>query len=784
MASGDSIEFDRLARLISENFGAFFAIVDFNGQLLRFDKSKATLLGLNLERLEGVSVSEQLLTSIPANAWPIELSDKDYFFPRAEYYPKANRSVLWEADVDSEQGTILLFGNTVDSADSSRSEFDQLAERVRRHDRLLGNLPGMVYRCRVDRDWTMEYVSEGVVALTGYTREQLQSGEISWGGDVIVEKHRQAVWEAVISAIQKREPFTLYYQYETREGKIQTAWERGMGIFDARGDVIALEGFVANATPLIETQAELRDTNTKLTNLLNAATQTAVIMTNTDGVITTFNRGAENLLGYAAEEVVGLATPILFHDASEIESHGQQLSRELGETIAGMEALIALAKRGRHDRSEWNYVRKDGSQFPVELIVTAVRDGDGELIGFLGVAEDVSEQQQTQLALREAKERAEASNRAKDEFLAVISHEMRTPLNPILGFSNMLLQECKDADTRESLEIIERSAYKLLHQIEDILDFIGIDKQKTKVDLRPAPLWAFAQTVSRDLESLSNGNEFQVVNGCGELAGAVDGSTSVLIDHELTSQIIANLVTNAFKFTLRGKVTLRVGWRSGAGGVVRFEIIDNGIGIARDKHDAIFLPFTQVESNYTRRYEGVGLGLAICAKLIDVLNGKIGFESEVDEGSTFWFELPAEAVSSEEAVDELSDLSVRAFANTRILVVEDNPDNRKLIVGLLQRIGADVMTAPDGPTAVERCRMHDYHVVLMDISMPEMDGFETTQRILGVCRNEPKIIAVTAHASEGMRAKCLECGMVDFLPKPVSLDALRNLLEVHQGVYR
>ncbi|WP_269539461.1 ATP-binding protein [Cerasicoccus fimbriatus] len=779
MTEGESIRFKRLTRLISENFGAFFAVIALDGKILHFDLSKAAILGLQADKLIGYPVYDQILPGIHREMWPLSCEVDCDCFPLVVEYTKVDKTVLWDAEIDLVEGNVILLGNVVEDASNQSKSYDLLAERVRRHDRLMGNLPGMVYRCRLDRDWTMEYVSEGVVALTGYSREELQSGEISWGEDLIIAEDRDYTWNTVLEALSKQEAFVLYYRIKTKSGAIRTIWERGVGIFDAEGKVTALEGFIANATPLVEAQSELRITNTKLNNILNAATETVVIMTDTDGVITTFNRGAEKLLHHRAEEMVGKETPIAIHEPAEVITCAEELTAELGEPVSGFETFVAYARRGLPDRRVWTFVRKDGSKFKVDLIVTAVRNDDGEIIGFLWVAEDITNQLQVQDDLRLAKERAEASNRAKDEFLAVISHEMRTPLNPILGFSNMLLQDCEDEEAREGLEIIERSAYKLLHQIEDILNFIGIDKQKTKVELKPTQVWTYSHNVVRDLESMSNGNEFSVVNGCDSLAPAIDKSLTVLLDSELTSQILSNLITNAFKFTLRGKVCLHVGWRDEDGGVLRYEVSDTGIGIPRDKHDTIFQPFTQVESNYTRRYEGVGLGLAICSKLIEVLNGRMAFQSEIGVGSTFWFELPAVRVDGTNGEATAEEMNAQLFSKFRVLVVEDNLDNRKLIVGFLQKIGADVMTAPDGPTAVERCRQYDFHVVLMDISMPEMDGFETTQQIFAGCSTEPKVIAVTAHASEDVKQKCAAMGMVDFLPKPVTLESLRTVLESH-----
>lgn len=641
MSTNESIGFARLTRLTANNFGAFFAMIDFDGRLLHFDSSKANLLGLDWKKIEGGHVNESLFPSLEKEEWPLDCRrDQQQFFPRTEHYAEANRHVFWEAEFDEENQTVLLLGTAVDVENHAVSEFDQLTERLRRHDRLLGNLPGIVYRCRIDRNWTMEFVSEGAQDLCGYSKQQLLSGELSWGDQIILESDRQYVWNVVMEALSNREPFMLYYQIKTCDGKIRTVWERGMGVFNQNDEPIALEGFITDMTPLV----------------------------------------------------------------------------------------------------------------------------------------------QTQVALREAKERAEASNRAKDEFLAVISHEMRTPLNPILGFTTMLLEENLSSDSREALEIIQRSANKLLRQIEDILEFIGIDKHKTRIEPRPICLWDFTRELASDLHPLRNRNEFEVVNGC-EAFPEFAPELCVSLDPNLTGQVISNLVHNAFKFTLQGKVQLRVGWRpTSSGGKVRFEVIDNGIGIAPEQHDVVFEPFTQVESNYTRRYEGVGLGLAICSKLVDVLGGSIDFESEPGEGSRFWFDIPAGPVAAIHEEDEEDDQLHRTFANTRILVVEDNEDNRHMLVELLRKLGADVMTANDGATAIERCRQYDFHYVLMDISMPEVDGFEASQRILEISESAPKIIAVTAHASKDVKQRCLDSGMVEYLSKPVTFHALQSMLQQLHGV--
>ncbi|MEO0797062.1 MAG: ATP-binding protein [Verrucomicrobiota bacterium] len=779
-----TVKLSRLVRISSDNPGLFFALIDWDGQVLSFDQTKASLLGIKTTDDSPMHASSSLFPSLDEDFWPVSPGTlQENLFPRTEFYASVGRSVLWEAEFDEEHNDILLIGTAVQSTSHDISKFDLLTERLRRYDRFLANIPGVVYRCRFDDDWSMEFLNDAVEGLTGYPRESILSGEVSFGSNLIVPEDRIYTQNIVSSALEKKERFALYYRIQCKNGSIKNVWERGEGIFDRDGTPVAIEGFITDMTSLFNTQAELQTTNNTLKNLLDAATQTSVVMTDINGIITTFNRGAENLFGYTAEEVLLKTTPLFLHDPQELRDRESELKEILGRPVKGFEAIIAHAKDGVVERRDWTLVRADGKRLKCQVIVTPVIDAIGKTVGYLGVGQDVTDQRRAEEALRDAKERAEASNRAKDDFLAVISHEMRTPLNPILGFSDLLLLDESDQEKRESLDIIRRSGIKLLRQIEDILDFIGIDKGKTQIESHPIPLFRFCDQLYRDHEALKNSNYFNFQNGCNRETGPIHEGLIVQIDPGKVEQIVSNLITNAFKFTLQGKVTLRVGWRHihPRYGWFRIEVADSGIGIPNEMRSAIFEPFTQVESDYTRRYEGVGLGLAICSRLVDVMGGAIGFSSEVGHGSTFWIELPAEAEIFDDAEPLLTDEKPVRYDGLNVLVVEDNNDSREVILRYLKQLGANSQDAIDGPSAIERCQQERFDMILMDISMPGMDGFETTREILKIAPDQPlpKIIAITAHVTEEARRMSIDSGMVDFVSKPVTVDKLGSAIE-HQ----
>lgn len=244
-------------------------------------------------------------------------------------------------------------------------------------------------------------------------------------------------------------------------------------------------GFVRDISARKAAEQALAAANAQLAGVLDAATQVSIISTDLNGLITVFNSGAENLLGYSADEMIGKQTPRIIHLQEEIEARGEELSRELGECIEGFEIFVAYARRGRFDRREWTYVRKDGRQFTVSLVVTAVKNSDGKITGYLGVAEDITIRKQTEQHLLAARRNAEQAAQAKGDFLANMSHEIRTPMNGIIGMIELTLDTALTSEQRECLEVVNSSAHSLLRIINDILDFSKIEAGKLELDPHP-----------------------------------------------------------------------------------------------------------------------------------------------------------------------------------------------------------------------------------------------------------------------------------------------------------
>ncbi|MEJ5999917.1 PAS domain S-box protein [Paucibacter soli] len=565
-------------------------------------------------------------------------------------------------------------------------------------------------------------------------------------------------------------------------------------------------GFVSTYTDVSEQRRaaqELARTVALLNAVLDSTTKVAIVATGLDRKITVFNRGAEQMLGYKAEEAVGKLSSAAFIPQEGLRALGERVSRETGESLSGFAALVHPSQL--NCELESSYVRKDGQQFQVMRVVTELRGRDGARYGYLGVFIDITRQKEYEASLQEARIAAEQASVAKSQFLANMSHEIRTPMNAILGMLKLLQKTGLDARQRDYAGKTEGAARSLLSLLNDILDFSKAEAGKMTLDPHPFR----PDHLLRDLAVILAAN-----------VGAKPLNLLFELDPELPElvqgdalrlqQVLNNLGGNAIKFTPRGevRVSVRCLRRESQLQELEFAVRDTGIGIAPEHQTSIFAGFTQAEASTTRRFGGTGLGLAISRSLVELMGGELKLESAPGLGSRFYFSVslpvlaearhggradahgqPISADMLNQLVDELSGGDVEAVAEPtqtgprlqglRLLVVEDNVNNQQVAQELLEDEGAQVCLAEHGKQALEllQAEPRGYDAVLMDVQMPVMDGYTATRLIrqqLGLA--ELPILAMTANAMASDREACLAAGMNAHVGKPFDMQELVDWL--------
>jgi signal transduction histidine kinase/ActR/RegA family two-component response regulator len=396
-----------------------------------------------------------------------------------------------------------------------------------------------------------------------------------------------------------------------------------------------------------------------------------------------------------------------------------------------------------------------------------------------GIRSEMRLEEQT-AELRRAKEQAESAGLAKTQFLAAMSHEIRTPLSGVLGLVNMLNETDLDDNQRELTQAIEQSGDLLLTIVNDILDYSKIGAGKLALESVPFDLDEALASVIDPMRKISANKDIHI--GL-DIARTVPGT--VRGDPTRVKQVLSNLLGNAVKFTHAGSIQVKV--HAPQPGMIRFSVRDTGIGIAPEAQHRLFEEFSQADQSTARRFGGTGLGLAICRKLVGIMEGSMGVNSVLNEGSTFWFQIPLPEAErpvrqSHHHNHHFAPVQSRATGalhrKLRILVAEDNPVNQRVLAHMLGKMGHQVTLASSGSQAVAEFQRGGLDMILMDCHMPEMDGFEATRTIRksGSAQANLPIIAVTANAFAEDRTHCLQAGMDDHVSKPVEAGALESVM--------
>jgi PAS domain S-box-containing protein len=554
------------------------------------------------------------------------------------------------------------------------------------------------------------------------------------------------------------------------------------------GSVKGFYGIITDVTALKQAQSEKLAALEQLQSVIDAASELSIIDIGLDGKIRLFSQGSQKMLGYKAAEIVNQASPMILHDAEEVIERGKTLTQEIGRPIYGVDVLTEAVRNGLTETRQWTYICKNSDRLPVNLTVTAIRDPQGEIDGFLAIAQDITQELLLRRTLSDARDQAEAANHAKSEFLANMSHEIRTPMNAILGMLQLLQQTDLADRQRDYASKAESAAKALLGILNDILDFSKVEAGKLVLDPQPFSIDKLLSDVATIMTTAVGDKDVEVLF-------EIDTNLTdwVIGDSMRIQQVLINLAGNAIKFTERGEIALSA--RLIAHGdelpSLAFAIRDTGIGISPEQCKRIFEGFSQAEASTARRYGGTGLGLAISQRLVRLMGGNLSVESELGVGSTFRFSIPCQAVDKP---SQIKISNIVQLQNLRCLVIDDNRAARQVMSVMLHSFGWDVDLASSGDDTLAKLQKKEsgtdqiYDVIFVDWRMPGLDGWETCKRLrqLAFIAHTPLIMMVTARGHETLaQRRAQEPEVLDgFLIKPIAASMLFDAvasIRMHKG---
>jgi PAS domain S-box-containing protein len=523
-------------------------------------------------------------------------------------------------------------------------------------------------------------------------------------------------------------------------------------------------GIVRDITERKNAEEALRhsEAQARQLSMVAARTDNAVIITDRKGRIEWVNNGFSRISGYAFDEVKG-RTPGSVLQGPESDP----------EIVHRMSTAIDSHRGFREEILNYN---KDGKPYWILIEAQPIYDTHGEVVQFMAIERDITEEKERRLELEQARIKAEEASRAKSRFLAMMSHEIRTPLNGVIGTLGLLRDTDLSGEQKKYVETGRYSAENLLTIINDILSFSKLEAGKDDIEESVFELRSLVESIGEVLSTRAR-----------EKSLALHFEADSVIPSHLAGdagkirQVLMNLAGNAVKFTERGEVRIRVSLLSHDGDELRlrFMVSDTGVGISAEDQKSLFDEFWTLSPAY--HTSGTGLGLAICRNLVEIMSGSIDMESTPGKGSRFWFDIPL-SVPSKDTLEDVANHAEEPQENRlgavnlrgRVLLADDSPANLMVGVGMLERLGLQVDTVSNGLEAVDALRTRPYDLVLMDIGMPEMDGIEATREIrkLGGETARIPVIAMTAHVMKGDREKILAEGLDDYICKPVNAGEL------------
>jgi len=598
-----------------------------------------------------------------------------------------------------------------------------------------------------DFEGNIEYVNPRFEETTGYTRNEVigQKAEFiktSLGNpenyDVLWDSLKQGKgWRGVIKNQKKSGEF--FWEQSTLS-PIKDNQDNITHILAIKEDITQQK--------LAEDRIKyLKEFNELIINTMNKG----LLVEDKLGSIIFSNPAFLKLTGYEESELLGKPWDFILSETIDQEIRAKIKKRKLGST----------------ESFELKIVHKTGEEIPVNVTTSSI-EGSKQFDGSILVFTDIRKWKEKEQELKKAKEKAEESDRLKSEFLANMSHEIRTPMNGIMGFSRLLKQEGQNDDAWEHyIDIIYQSSNQLLRVINDIVDYSKIQAGQYEIENSEIHLNVLIEELKNlfDQEKITmNKQKIDITTSIPEN----QEETVIISDHGKIKQIFSNLIENALKFTIKGKIEIGFFIQDND---VNFFVSDTGIGISNENQQIIFEKFRQVDSSSSRNYGGTGLGLTICKTLVELMDGQIWLNSDEQNGSTFYFKIPFKEQEKYKETTELNSDQQTSWQDKTILIVEDDYTSYLYFESLLEPTSVNLLHAENADNAWKYFYNKDIDLILMDIRLKGENGLDLTQRIRKINQNIP-IIAQTAYALSDDRRKCLDAGCNDYITKPIEVETL------------
>ena len=615
-------------------------------------------------------------------------------------------------------------------------------------------------------DWDLRtnivYYSPRYLEILGYAPDEIQQLLDEWTKRIHPDDAEAVIRANKRCADGEVDNFAVEYRMRHKDGVYRWIHGRGASLKDDRGIVIRMAGTHTDITRRKRDEESLRESQDQLSKIFRFTPVGIAVTARRDGRILDLNETCARMLGHVKAEVLGRTT-------NEID---------LWRSPEDREAIMAeMARSGSILGKELELRHKNGSS--VVVLYSAVPNHSYGESCILSVLMDISDRKSMEQALRRSKDAAEAANKAKSEFLSTMSHEIRTPMNTILGMVDVLSATALTGEQAHAIKAIELAGGNLLSLLNDILDLSQIEAGGVIMEEKICdPLEMANQLVDMMRPDAARKGLGLRLQTHGELP------PRLYCCPDRIRQILVNLLGNALKFTATGEIVLEIGRAEEPDGAkLRLAVRDTGIGIPPDKQALIFDRFTQVNATANRQYGGVGLGLAICKKLAEMMHGRIRVQSREGHGATFSLTLPLRPAPLPKPGPAQPQFKLRSdkMQSGSVLLVEDSPTNAEVMRLMLEGSPFDITWAPSGEAALAALDDKRFDVILMDVEMPGMDGYQTTralrQQELKQGRPRTPVVALTAHAFEEHRQRSLEAGCDDFQVKPIPKARLINTLE-------